>query len=207
MNLMNWFKKRDSAISILSKKIFDCSILCAEPLKTELEQRYKINSEEYSSRYISTVVQFMCFFMHITNRFAFSHLGKEKMAKLQEKLHPILIDFAVEKIFKWNTKEQKNKFKNEIYKDYASAEAAYSNCKEMLLKPQDDVDPILKLVGDGKVKSKGIINQLIDRVAACVTGKTINTDVLFPLPIIDNVTDILNRNEINNLVLNASKEI
>ena len=207
MSWLNRFNKNESALSDISKKIYEYSVFCAEPLKQELEKTSVKNSNEYLHKYTKIFYEFMFFFMHFTNRAAFVKLGQEKRAIFQDRLYSIVVDSAIETIFKNRTKELKNTIKDKFYKDLGNAETDYSACKILFLKPEDDADPLSKLVGGEMVKSQGMLNLLIDRLSEIISGQTMNTDVLFPLLIIDNVLNTLKKDEINGLVLKASKEL
>ena len=207
MGWLSRFNRNESALSELSKKILEYSIFCADPLKKELAEKFGEKSKECLDKYFRICFEFKFFFLHITNRSAFHKLGHEKMVILQKKLYPIVIDSTVEAIFKENAKELVDKIKDDFHQKVDDADEEYAKCKKIFLPPQDDIDPISKLVGGGMVKSEGMLNQLIDRLSEIVTGQTMNTDALFPLLIIDNVLNILKKNEIDKLVLKASKEI
>ena len=207
MGWLNRFKKDESAISELSKKIYEYSLFCAEPLKKELEEKFGKNSKECLDNYFRICFEFMVFFLHITNRSAFLQLGHEKRVALQNKLYPIVIDPTIETVFKGNAKESIDKIKDEFHQKVDDADEEYSKCKKIFLPPQDDVDPLTRIAFGGMVKSRGMLNQLIDRVATIITGQPMNDNAQFPLLIIDNVLNILKKNEIDKLVLKASKEI
>jgi hypothetical protein len=92
----NSSKKNDSALSKLSNKILEKSLLCAESLKPDLETKFGKDSKEFHSKYIPVLFEFMYFFLHLTDRFAFAQLGCEKRNKLIDELVPPTIDATIE---------------------------------------------------------------------------------------------------------------
>ena len=55
---MSWFKsskKNESALSKLSNKVFEKSVLCAEALKPDLEEKCGKDSKEVQSKYLPLV--------------------------------------------------------------------------------------------------------------------------------------------------------
>jgi hypothetical protein len=89
---INSFKKNESALFKLSNKSFEKSLLCAEALKPDLEKKFGKDSKEFHSKYIPVLLEFMYFFLHLTNRSAFAQLGHEKRNKLYDELAPLVID-------------------------------------------------------------------------------------------------------------------
>ncbi len=204
LNSMSWqnsFKRNESE---LSKKIFQSSLLCAEPLKKDLEVKFKGDSKEVNSKYIRVLFEFMYFFLHLTIRSAFTQLGQEKRDKLQDELAPLAINTTIETLFGHWPENLKDGIKNDFYENLNNAETEYSTCKVLLLDPKDDTS-IFEKIGSGE-RSKAMINMLVDNIAEIITGK-VNIDFSFPMTIIDAVLDILKKKEIERLVLATSQEI
>jgi len=60
---MSWFnsfkknKKNESALTNLSKKIFENSLLCAESLKPDLEEKFGKDTKQLHSKYTSVLFE------------------------------------------------------------------------------------------------------------------------------------------------------
>jgi hypothetical protein len=71
---MSWFnrsKKNQSAMSKLSKKVFEMSVSCTETLAPDLEKKLGKESTLFTSKYLRVLFGFMYFFIHLTDRYAF----------------------------------------------------------------------------------------------------------------------------------------
>jgi hypothetical protein len=204
MSWFNSFKKNESALSNLSKKIFESAALCEEIVKPYLEERFKKDSKEFDRKYITTLCEFMYFFMHFTNRLAFHYLGKEKREKLQDELSPPTIHATIEALFGHWPQNLKNGIKEEFYQNLNNAEIEYSTCKEIFLTPEQDVSAFDK-VQKGQ-KSIALVNMLIDNIA-----ENISDSLIVPLDLhmqlVDAVLNILNKKEFNDLILAVAKDI
>jgi hypothetical protein len=204
MAWLNSFKKHDSALSNLSKKVFENSLLCAESLKKNLEEKYGKDSKEFHSKYIMVLFEFMYFFLHLTNRSAFKQLGQQKRSKLLEELGPLVVHATTETLFGHWPQNLKDGIKKDFYKSLDNSEMEYAGCTQLLLKIEDDT-PVLDKIDSGK-KSKSMVGLLVDNLSQIITGD-ININALFTLQIWDVVIGILKKKEIDPLVLAVSKEI
>jgi len=197
-------QRNESALSKLGKKVFEKSLLCAESLKPDLEERFGKGTKEFRSKYFPVLFEFMCFFLHLTNRSAFARLGHEKRNKLYDALVPPTIDAMIETYFGHWPKNLKDGIERDFYNNLNNAEMEYGSCKALLLKPEDDT-PILEKI-ESRAKSKSMVGQLTDNLSQIVEGK-INMNVLFQVKICDVVVESLKKKEIDSLVSEASKEI
>ena len=201
MGWLNSFKKDESTITALANKIFEYSLLCAEPLKKDLEKKYKKNSKEYNLKYIYIVFEFTYFFHHHTSRLVVSQFGAEKRNWLSKELLPIIIKPTIATFYRDVANNVKDEIEKYVYEEFFKAEADYANCTAVYVEWKDD-DSDLKLLG---TKSKGLVNQLIDNLANIITGNKINTDIIFSNLVFDTVMEILNKKEINDLVFKIVK--
>lgn len=204
---MSWFnssKKNESAMSKLSKKVFEMSLLCTETLKPDLEKKFGKDSKEFHSKYIPVLFEFMYFFLHLTNRSAFAQLGHERRNELYDELVPLTIDTTIEIYFGHWPKNLKDGIKNDFCDNLSNSEMEYGNCKELLLKPEYDT-PTLERIMSG-AKSKSMIGQLTDNLSQIIKGE-ISLDPIFRMTICGVVLESLKKKEIEALVSEASKEI
>jgi len=198
------FNKNESALSNLSKKIFETSLLFSDSLKPNLEKQFGKESKEFYLKYIPVLFEFMYFYLHYVNRLAFCQLGQEKRMKLQTQLGPLVVDTTTETLFGHWPKSLKDGIVQDFYSSLNNAEMEYGACKELLLKPESDTK-IIEKITLGK-KSQSVVGQLIDNLAE-ILGGAVNLDIDFTVMIADMVVNSLINKEIADLVLEASKEI
>jgi len=201
---VNAILKRVAAMSKLSNKVFEKSLLCAESLKPDLEEKFGKDSKEFHSKYIPVLFEFMYFFLHLTNRYAFAQLGNERRNKLYDELVPPTIDAMIETYFGHWPQNLKDGIESDFYNNLANTEMEYGSCKELLLDPKDDTRIFEKI--ELGAKSKSVVGQLTDNLSQIIEGK-INTAALFTLQIWGVVIESLKKKEIEALVSEASKEI
>jgi hypothetical protein len=202
---MGWsdiFKRNESALRKLSTMIFKNSLLCAESLRPDLEEKFGKGTQEFKSKYIQVLFEFMYFFFHLTNRSAFRQLGQEKRTKLQHNLGPPAIEAAIRTLLEGWPPEKLDEIEKDFYHNLNNAEMDYGACKHLLMKPEDDTSNFDK-IESGK-KSKSIVGQLADNLSEIIEGGP-NMNLFFTMKIWDVVIEILKKKEIDSLVLAASK--
>jgi hypothetical protein len=204
MSWLNIFRKNESALSKLSNKVFEKSLLCAETLKPDLEEKFGKDSKEFSLKYIPVLLEFMCFFLHLTDRYALNLLGHEKRDKLIDELCPSTIDVMTQRLCgHWPT-SSKDQLRKDFLDRFNSAQIEYGSCKELLLKPEDDTPAMQKLMSGAK--SKSMVGQLTDFLSRIIKGE-INVNAFFAVQVWGAVMGTLEKKEIHALVPEASREI
>ncbi len=118
----NSSKKNESALSKLSTKVSEKSLLCAESLKPDLERKFGKDSEEFRSKYRLVLFEFMCLFLHLTDRFAFAQLGHEKRVKLIDVLVRPSIDTTIETYVGHWPQNVKDGIGRECYNNFSNAQ-------------------------------------------------------------------------------------
>jgi hypothetical protein len=205
---MSWFnssKKNESAMSKLSKKVFEMSLLCAEALKPDLEKKFGKGSKTFNSKYVPVLFEFMYFFLHLTDRYAFDQLGHERRNKLYDQLVPTTIDAMIKNSFGHSCpKNIRDGIEKDFYSNLSNAQMDYGSCKELLLDPKDDTRTLEKLKSGAK--SKSMVGQLTDNLSQIIEGE-INCNAFFPMLIWDVVIESPKKKELQALVSEASKEI
>ncbi len=204
---MSWFSRfttNESALSKLSKTVFEKSLLCAETLKPDLEKKFGKDSKEFSLKYIPALLEFMCFFLHLTDRYAFAQLGHEKRNNLIDGLGPSTIDAMVQRLCDHWPTISKDRIRKDFFHRLNSTQMEYGSCKELFLDPKDDTRILDKLRSG--TKSKAMVGQLTDNLSEIIDGK-INTNALFTAEIWSVVMESLKKKEIQDLVSEVSKEI
>ncbi|MGD0734986.1 MAG: hypothetical protein ABR976_07550 [Terracidiphilus sp.] len=204
MSRFNSSKKSEPAMFKLSKKVFEESLLGAETLKPDLEKNFGKDSKKFHSKYVPVLFEFMYFFLHLTNRYAFAQLGHERRSKLYDDLVPPTIDATIESIFGHWPKHLKDGMERDFYSNLNNAEMEYSSCKELLLKPEDDTSTLEKIASGAK--SKSVVGQLTDNLSQIIEDET-GLDPFFKMTIWGVVIESLKKKEIQDLVSEASKEI
>lgn len=160
---MGWadsFKK--SAITELSKKIFESSALCAEHLKPYLEEKFKKGSKEYHQKYIEVLFEFLFFFMHLNDRIGFQECGHEKQQKLNEAVGPLVVDPMIKTMFGHWPDHLQEGIRKDFYESLGNAQLEYSQCKSLMVKDDEDISYADKVATGAK--SRGTINLLADNL-------------------------------------------
>lgn len=204
MNWINLFKKNKSAVAELSQVIFEDSLFCAESLKKDLENRFGKDSKDFNAKYTPVLFEFLYFFLHHTNRMAFTQLGQEKRTKLQNEIVPLIAETTIETLLGHWPQNFKIGVKDEFYRNLNSRELEYGSCKELLLKPEDDIQISEKISG-GK-KSLSVVGQLVDNLSMAINGE-MNKDILFTMKIWKVMIEILEKKRVDGLVFAVSKEL
>jgi hypothetical protein len=124
--------QNESALVHLSNTIYEFSAMCADSLKSELEDKFGKDSKEFHSKYVEILCEHMYFIIHLTNRSAFSQLGEQKLNKLQERLYPLVVNTTIETLYPHWPNNIKNGIRNDLYGNINSAELEYSKCKRLL---------------------------------------------------------------------------
>lgn len=195
---MGWFnRKSEPVMPKLSKKVFEETFLCTEALKPDLERKFGKDTEEFNSKYIPVMFEFMYFFLHLTDRYAFGQLGEERRNKLVEELVPTTIAIIIEVYFAKSPKHVKEGIEKELYNNLNNAQLDYASCKELLLMPEDDTKTLDKLLSGAK--SKSMVGQLTDNLSQVIEGQ-ITTDPFFPMLISEVVIASLKKKELQILV-------
>jgi hypothetical protein len=200
---MSWFdssRKNESAMSKLSGKVFEKSLLCAESLRPDLEEKFGKDSKTFHSKYTPVLFEFMYFFLHLTNRYAFAQLGQERRNKLYDELVPTTIDATIETYFGHWPQNLRDGIERDFYSNLNNTEMEYGSCKELLLMPEDDA-PTVEKIRSG-AKSKSMIGQLTDNLSLIIEGE-ISLDPIFRLTICGVVVESLKKKEIQDLVSEA----
>jgi hypothetical protein len=201
---MSWFsssKKNESALSKLSNKIFENSLFCAETLKPNLEGKFGRDGKEFTLKYIPVLLEFICFFLHLTDRYAFAQFGQEKRNKLIDELGPSAIDAMIQRLCDHWPTSSKDRLRKDFFDKFNSRQMEYGSCKELLLDPKDDTRTLEKIRSG--TKSKAMVGQLIDNLSEIIDGK-INTNALFTVEIWGVVMESLKKKELQDLVSEVS---
>jgi hypothetical protein len=204
---MSWFnsaKRNESAVSKLPKKVFTMSLSCAETLKPDLEKKFGKDRSLFGSKYIQVLFEFMYFFIHLTDRYAFSQLGNERRSGLYDELVPATIEASIETLFGHCPQNIKEGIEKDFYSNLNNSQMDYGSCKELLLDQKDDIRTFEKL--KSCAKSKSMIGQLTDNLSQVIQGE-INLNPLFTISILEVVLESLKKKELQILVSEASSEI
>ena len=200
------FDQKESAVTNLSTRLFTVSLYCTDLLEAELEGKFLKGKNTYQEEWIKVLFEFMFFFMHLVQRSALQQLGEEKRNKLVDALFPVMINEAAELVLRDLPEEKRLQYKKEAREHFNRSELNYSKCREFFLDRKDDVGTVNKIAFGGSLKSKALINQLVDNLSEDLTGK-INTDSFQLLKIRGLVVEILKKENFHDLVLKTSSEI
>lgn len=127
---LSTFRKPEvSPIGNLARCIVQVSLSDADALKSSIRAE---DDKDHTQRWFVVVCEFLFFFMHLTNRFAYGELGHERRCKVQDQLYPLIVRPTIESIFgHWPTK-LKDGIETEFVEKLGAAEVEYAECKQLL---------------------------------------------------------------------------
>ncbi|HEX7411282.1 MAG TPA: hypothetical protein VF298_03995, partial [Bacteroidales bacterium] len=89
------------------------------------------NDKEGQLHHVLIYYEFIYFFMHMTNRVAFSEMNTLQHRKLQDFIGPIIASTAIETFSSHWPDELKSRMISEFYENLNTAELQYSESKEL----------------------------------------------------------------------------
>ena len=116
-------------IADLANRIVKASLNGAETLKPSL---VAADEEDRTRRWFTVICEFLYFFMHLTNRFAYAELGHEQRCKIQKELYPLIVRPTIESIFGHWPPKLKDGLENDFVEKLNDAEVEYGECKQLL---------------------------------------------------------------------------
>ena len=127
---LNTFRKPEiPPVADLAQRIVKASLSNAEALK---ESIHAGDEKDHTLRWFAVVCEFLYFFMHMTNRFAYGELGHERRCRVQDQLYPLVIRPTIESIFGHWPVNLKDKMESEFIEKLGNAESEYGECKKLL---------------------------------------------------------------------------
>lgn len=132
---MGWFDtfKKDFREDYLNK-IFRNSIEDANAIRRLAEDKsFEQNKQGLSdTEWLSIVFEFIYFYLHLTDRFAFEHMSEEQRAVLMTGVERICISSAVNAVCRGWPKDKKEKIKEECMENFHISMQEYSKYKKWL---------------------------------------------------------------------------
>jgi len=113
----------------LARRIVQASLSDAEALKSSI---HVTNDKDHTQRWFAVVCEFLYFFMHLTNRFAYRELGHEQRCKVQDQLYPLIIRPTIESIVGHWPQDLKDGIEGEFIEKLGNTEIEYGECKQLL---------------------------------------------------------------------------
>lgn len=83
-------------------------------------------------REVAVLCEFLYFFMHMTNRFAYGELGHERRCKIKDQLYPLIVRPTIESVFGHWPPNLKDGLESEFIEKLGHAESEYGACKQLL---------------------------------------------------------------------------
>jgi hypothetical protein len=96
------------------------------------------SEDKANEQFIYVCYEFLYFFMHLTDRFAFQKIGLERRSKLMDALEPLITGPAVDAFFDHWPENMKSKMRSEFRGKMNDAQIGYAECKGMV----SESDPI-----------------------------------------------------------------
>lgn len=132
---LNTFRKPEMPpVADLARRIVQASMTDAEALKASVQAK---DEKDHTQRWFTVLCEFLYFFMHMTNRFAYAELGHERRCKMQDQLYPLIVRPTIEAIFGHWPQKLKDGMESDFIEKLGNAEAEYGECKKLL----DSDDP------------------------------------------------------------------
>ena len=119
-------------------KIFKNSIIAVEVIHHLVEKK-GTNQNKYTisdTEYFSILFEFIYFYLHLTDRFAFGHMNEEQRGSLMIELEELSITAAVDAVCLGWPEDKKERIKEECMGNFYISVAEYSKCKKWL--PEKD---------------------------------------------------------------------
>ncbi len=127
---LNTFRKPEvPPVADLAQRIVKASLFNAEALKASIQAE---DEKDHTLRWFAVVCEFLYFFMHMTNRFAYGELGHERRCKVQDRLYPLIVRPTIESVFGHWPVNLKDKMEGEFIEKLGNAETEYGECKKLL---------------------------------------------------------------------------
>jgi hypothetical protein len=127
---LSTFRKPEvSPVADLARRIVQASMTDAEALKASIHAEA---DKDHTQRWFAVLCEFLYFFMHMTNRFAYGELGHERRCKIQGQLYPLIVRPTIESVFGHWPPDLKDKMESEFIEKLGNAETEYGECKKLL---------------------------------------------------------------------------
>lgn len=127
---LSTFRKPDvPPVADLARRIVQASMTDAETLKASIHAE---NDKDHTQRWFAVLCEFLYFFMHMTNRFAYGELGHERRCKIQNQLYPLIVRPTIESVFGHWPQRLKDGMETEFIEKLGNAETEYGECKKLL---------------------------------------------------------------------------
>ena len=141
---MNWLRPQKlTALRELDMKIFESTVLSAQPITEDLKKKLGADSKEFNLKFIAVLFEFLYFYLHLANRSSFAQLGREKSQKLSHEMVMLSIESTVETYMDHWPENLKEGVKKDSFHNYNIAETNYAMCKDILLNPEDDTNTLV----------------------------------------------------------------
>jgi hypothetical protein len=153
------------AVAGLARQIVEASLKDAEALKAFIDPTDE--KDAFVCLYM-TVCEFLYFFLHLTNRFAYAELGHEARCKVQEELYPLIIRPVIESILGDWPADRKKRLQGEFIQSLNNSELEYGECKKLVN-------------SDNPYAGDALFSKFADRVCETICGEKIETKRLLDI--------------------------
>ena len=127
--LSTFRRPRSSAVGDLASRIVQASLSDAEAVKSSIQGT---DEKDKTKRWFAVVCEFLYFYMHLTNRFAYRELGHEQRCKLQNELYPLIVRPTIETIVGHWPQNLKDGIERDFMANLNNSEMEYGECKQLL---------------------------------------------------------------------------
>ena len=122
-------KPQVSPVASLAERIATASFSNAEALKTSIcgdDKKHQMQC------WFAVLCEFLYFFMHLTNRFAYGELGHGVRCKLQVQLYPLVVGPTLQAVLGHWPKDLKDGVEAEFGEKLNTAEIQYAECRKLV---------------------------------------------------------------------------
>lgn len=127
---LSTFRKPEiTPVGDLAQRIVQASLCDAEALKSSILAK---DEKDHTKRWFAVVSEFLCFYMHLANRFAYRVLSHEQRCKVQDRLYPLIIGPTIESMFGHWPQHLKDGIESDFMKNLDNSEIEYAACKQLL---------------------------------------------------------------------------
>ena len=120
-------------------KIFKNSIIAVEVIRHLIEKK-DINQNKYNlsdTEWFSILFEFIYFYLHLTDRFAFGYMNEEQRGSLMIELEELSIAAAVDACCLRLPEDKKEKIREKCMQNFYISMAEYSKCKKWFPKKDE----------------------------------------------------------------------
>jgi hypothetical protein len=188
----------------LAIAIYENAQRSSDLLDEFLSRSFSRDSQEYLNKRANLFFEIASFLAHLALRITFKKLGSQKRQGLNDRLGPLLVEYAGSHFYtplsKDSHKNPLEEFKQSFYNYLNASEREYGSCESWIQTKEEDIAFVDKFASGGK--SKGMLNLLTDHVVNILN----ESNSITYLKIMGMLASSLNTQEFEKIVLQTGKD-